>query len=82
MYQKYNIYFMLQFIVSKQKGEIFCGVTLLFLSNSTDSTSQLLKSFCLFMIIPDRLDDVEIRALWGPYLHFRDSTFFFTLKTF
>lgn len=28
----------------------------------------------------DRPDDVEIRALWGPYHHFQDSLFVFTLE--
>ena len=45
--------------------------------SSVDSGS--LWCFSSLHVIPDRFDDVEIRALWGPYHHFQDSLFFFTL---
>ena len=34
----------------------------------------------VFHAMPDKLDDVEIRSLWGPYHHFQDFLLFFILK--
>ena len=47
--------------------QIFCG-------------SRLPQILLSLHVIPDRLDDVEIRALWGPYHHFQDFLFSIRLK--
>ncbi|XP_075057059.1 rho guanine nucleotide exchange factor 33 [Mixophyes fleayi] len=42
--------------------------------------SRLAQVILSLYVIPDRLDDVEITALWDTYHHFQDSLFFFTIK--
>ncbi|XP_075044669.1 mucin-5B-like [Mixophyes fleayi] len=47
----------------------------------TAGTWDLLAKIVLsHHVISDRLNDVEMKALWGPYHHFQDSLIFFMMK--